>query len=229
MAIILSGDNKVAHISVVTTSSMLSNPLQAGIKLSLQHPTTSLIDVVLPARNAHWNLVQDTILVVAFVAFTALMARISIPLWFTPIPLTGQTLAVLLTGAALGSRRGSISMATYLVAGFWLPIYAGGGSGLFWESAAGGYIVGFIPAAYAVGFLCERGWDRRVLVILAMLLGNILLYVPGLIQLSMFVGIESTLEKGLYPFIPGDLIKLFIASLALPTGWKLVNWVKGIS
>ena len=158
---------------------------------------------------------------------TALLARVSIPLGFTPVPITGQTLAVLLTGAALGSRRGASSMALYLVAGALLPVYAGGGSGLVWNLASGGYIIGFIPAAYVVGFLCERGWDRRVWIILAMLAGNIVLYIPGLIQLSFFVPEGKVLELGLYPFIPGDLIKLYIASLTVPTAWALLRW-KGI-
>ena len=166
-------------------------------------------------------------LIVVFVGFTGLMARVSIPLGFTPVPLTGQTLAVLLTGAALGSRRGGISMAIYLIAGFWLPLYAGGGMGLFWNSASGGYLLGFIPAAYTIGFLCERGWDRKFLILLAMLIGNTIIYIPGLIQLSFFIPRDTTLELGLYPFILGDIIKLSIASIALPTAWGLVNWVKG--
>ena len=157
------------------------------------------------------------------------MARVSIPLMFTPVPLTGQTLAVLLTGAALGSRRGSIAMAVYLIAGSCLPIYSGGGMGLFWNLASGGYILGFIPAAYVIGFLCERGWDRKFLIILAMLVGNAILYIPGLIQLSFFVPRDATLELGLYPFIPGDLLKLSIASIILPTAWGLVNRIKGIN
>ena len=162
-----------------------------------------------------------------FALFTALLARVSIPLGFTPVPITGQTLAVLLTGAALGSRRGASSMTLYLVAGALLPVYAGGGSGLVWNLASGGYIIGFIPAAYVVGFLCERGWDRRVWIILAMLAGNIVLYIPGLIWLAFFVPVGKVLELGLYPFIPGDLIKLSIASLMLPTAWALLRWSKG--
>ena len=119
-------------------------------------------------------------------------------------------------------------MTLYLVAGAWLPVYAGGGSGFVWDLASGGYIIGFIPAAYVVGFLCERGWDRRVWIILAMLAGNIVLYVPGLIQLSFFVPEGKVLELGLYPFIPGDLIKLYIASLTVPTAWALLRWGKDI-
>ena len=118
-------------------------------------------------------------------------------------------------------------MATYLVAGSWLPIYAGGGMGLFWNLASGGYLLGFIPAAYTIGFLCERGWDRKFLILLAMLIGNTIIYIPGLIQLSFFIPRNTTLELGLYPFILGDIMKLSIASIALPMAWGVVNWVKG--
>ncbi len=118
-------------------------------------------------------------------------------------------------------------MTLYLVAGAWLPVYAGGGSGFVWDLASGGYIVGFIPAAYVVGFLCERGWDRRVQIILAMLAGNIVLYIPGLIWLAFFVPVDKVLQLGLYPFIPGDLIKLGIASVMLPTAWGMLRWSKG--
>ncbi len=163
-------------------------------------------------------------MIVGFTLLTALFARISVPLGITPVPITGQTLAVLLTGAALGSWRGASTMTLYLFAGSWLPFYAGGGSGYFWGLAFGGYIVGFIPAAFLVGYLAERGWDRRVWIILAMLLGNVVLYIPGLLQLSFFVPHDRVLELGLYPFIPGDLIKLYIASLTVPSAWALLRW-----
>ena len=195
--------------------------------MSSQASTISLVDALFPAQETSRKWIRDAILVLGFALFTALLARVSIPLGFTPVPITGQTLAVLLTGAALGSRRGASSMTLYLVAGALLPVYAGGGSGLFWNLASGGYIIGFIPAAYVVGFLCERGWDRRVWIILAMLAGNIVLYIPGLIQLSFFVPEGKVLELGLYPFIPGDLIKLYIASLTVPAAWALLRWSKG--
>ena len=195
--------------------------------LSLRAPTISLVDALFPVKESSRKWIRDAILVLGFALVTALLARVSIPLGFTPVPITGQTLAVLLTGAALGSRRGASSMTLYLVAGAWLPVYAGGGSGFVWDLASGGYIVGYVPAAYVVGFLCERGWDRRVQIVLAMLAGNIVLYIPGLIWLAFFVPVGKVLEFGLYPFIPGDLIKLGIASLMLPTAWGLLRWSKG--
>jgi biotin transport system substrate-specific component len=173
--------------------------------------------------------VRDVGLIVGFTLLTALFAQISVPLGFTPVPITGQTLAVMLTGAALGSRRGAAAMTLYLAAGAWLPLFAGGGSGFVWGLATGGYIVGFIPAAYLVGYLAERGWDRRVWIILAMLLGNVVVYLPGLVQLSFFVPEGRVLELGLYPFIPGDLIKLYIAALTLPSAWWLLHWIRSRS
>ena len=183
-------------------------------------------------------------LIVLFALITAGAARISVHLPFTPVPITGQTLAVLLAGATLGSRRGAAAMALYAVGGSQLDLFAGGNnalfhwqagsggyilaitsgsSGLFWDLASGGYIVGFIPAAFIVGFLCERGWDTRSWIIVAMLAGNVILYLPGLIQLSFFVPNDKVMEYGLYPFIAGDLIKLYIAAISLPTAWGLFN------
>ena len=189
----------------------------------LPNRSMPLADAIFPTDERSLRLIRDAGLVVAGVVFVALFAQIRVTLGFTPVPLTGQTLAVLLTGAALGSRRGAIAMVVYVAAGAWLPIYAGGGSGAFWSSASGGYLIGFILAALVVGFLAERGWDRKVWIIVAMLLGNIVLYVPGLIQLSFFVPEGKVLEFGLYPFILGDLIKLYIAALALPSAWWVVN------
>ena len=182
----------------------------------------ALADAIFPTDERSIRLLRDAVLVVAGVVFVALFAQISIPLGFTPVPLTGQTLAVLLTGAVLGSRRGAAAMIVYVAMGTWLPIYAGGSSGAFWGLASGGYLFGFILAAFVVGLLAERGWDRKPLIIVAMFLGNIVLYVPGLIQLSFFVPEGKVLEFGLYPFIIGDLIKLTIAVLALPAAWWFV-------
>ena len=195
--------------------------------MSTHTQTIALVDAIFPVSDSTRRWARDAVLIVGFTLFTTLFARISIPLGFTPVPITGQTLAVLLSGAALGSWRGASSMTLYLVAGSWLPLYAGGGSGYFWGLASGGYIIGFIPAAFLVGYLAERGWDRRVWIILAMLLGNVVLYIPGLLQLSFFVPEGRVLEFGLYPFIPGDLIKLYIASLAVPSAWALLRWSRG--
>ena len=192
-----------------------------------QPPILPLADAVFSPRNASARIVRDVLLVGGFALLTALFAQFRIELAFSPVPITGQTLAVLLTGAALGSVRGAAAMTVYLFLGMGLPFYAGGVSGLFWALPSGGYLIGFIPAAFLVGYLCERGWDRQVWIILAMLAGNVLLYVPGLIQLSLFVPDDKVFEYGLYPFIIGDMIKLYIAALAVPTAWKLLSLRRG--
>ena len=190
-----------------------------------------LADAVIPVSDGARRIARDLALVVGGCLFVALLAQVKIPLGFTPVPITGQTFAVLLVGATLGSWRGGAALLLYLVAGTWLPFYAGGASGFVGSIASGGYIVGFIPAAFAVGWLAERGWDRKPWILLAMLAGNVILYVPGLLWLATFAPAESrwatTMEWGLYPFVVGDAIKLVAASLLLPGAWKLVNLVKG--
>lgn len=182
-------------------------------------------DVVRPSttvRAAYY----DAALVVGSSVFIAFCAQISIRFPFSPVPITGQTLAVLLVGALLGSRRGSLSVMTYLGQGIaGLPVFAGGMSGVtHFLGPTGGYLIGFVAAAYLAGKLAERGWDRRVgTTFLAMLLGNLALYIFGLPWLSTFVGIETTLQLGFYPFITGDLAKLAFAALLLPSGWSLLG------
>ena len=201
------------------------------MEANARHTWPVLADTFLPANAPAWRLARDAALVIGACLFTALLAQVKIPLGFTPVPITGQTFAVLLVGATLGSHRGAAALLLYLVAGAWLPFYAGGASGFVWSIASGGYIVGFVPAAYMVGWLCERGWDRKPRILLAMLAGNVILYIPGLLWLATFAPPESrwatTLEWGLYPFILGDLIKLAAASLLLPGAWQLANLVKG--
>ena len=190
-----------------------------------------LADTVIPVSDRTKRLARDATLIVAGCLFTALLAQVKIPLGFSPVPITGQTFAVLLVGASLGSWRGGSAMLLYLVAGSWLPFYAGGASGFVWSIASGGYIVGFIPAAFAVGWLAERGWDRKPRILLAMLAGNVILYIPGLLWLATFAPAETrwttTLEWGLFPFLIGDAIKLVAASLLLPGAWEVVNLARG--
>lgn len=201
------------------------------MNVNAQQSWPVLADAVITVDEGALRVARDIALVVGGCLLTALLAQVKIPLGFTPVPITGQTLAVLLVGASLGSWRGGAALLLYLVAGSWLPIYAGGASGFVGSITSGGYIVGFVPAAYAVGWMAERGWDRKPKILLSMLAGNVILYVPGLLWLSTFAPAESrwatTLEWGLYPFMVGDAVKLVAASLLLPGAWKLVNLVKG--
>ena len=185
----------------------------------------------MPGASGAKGIARDAALIVAGSLLVALCAQIKLSLGFTPVPVTGQTFAVLLVGALLGGWRGGLALALYAVEGAYLPFFAGGASGWFWTLPSGGFIVGFIPAAALVGLLCQRGWCRRPWVLAAMLLGNAVLYLPGLLQLALFLpadaatawGCADVWQCGLFPFIAGDLAKLVAASLALPGGWALLD------
>lgn len=159
-------------------------------------------------------------------ALIALAAQVSIPLPFGPVPLTGQTFAVLLVGAALGSRLGAGTVLLYLAEGAaGLPVFAPGGPpGIArFAGPTAGYLAGFVGAAFVVGWLAERGWDRRfATAVLAMLAGEVVIYAVGLPWLARFVPPERVLAAGLFPFIPGDLLKVLLAAAALPAAWRLV-------
>jgi biotin transport system substrate-specific component len=174
------------------------------------------------------GLLTDAVLVVAGAGLIAAAAQVSIPLGFTPVPVTGQTFAVLLVGSALGTLRGGASASLYLAVGLLgAPIYADGDGG--WDvvaGASGGYLVAFPLAAALSGWLAERRWDRRFnSSIGAMLTGNVLIYAIGLpwLALELNTGLERTLELGFYPFVIGDTIKLYLAAALLPAAWRLVG------
>ncbi|MGD0749931.1 MAG: biotin transporter BioY [Anaerolineales bacterium] len=170
--------------------------------------------------------VRDILLVISGSLCVAGMAQIRITLPFTPVPITGQTFAVLLVGAALGARRGAASLLLYLIQGLLgLPFFAGGASGLaYFLGPTGGYLVGFVAAAGLVGLLAARGLDRRIpTALLAFLAGEVVIYLFGVAWLSIFLGIPHAIAAGLLPFLLGDVIKLAAAGLVLPTAWALVK------
>lgn len=173
-------------------------------------------------------------LAVAGSLLVAALAQLRIPLPFTPVPITGQTLGVLLVGAALGPGLGAASMGLYLLEGaIGLPFFAGGASGwslLGAASATGGYLWGFVAAAAVVGWLARRGWDRTFRgAVAAMLIGEVVLYAVGVPWLAGALGVpaDRALELGLYPFILGDVLKLFAAAVLLPGAWRLVGEERG--
>jgi len=157
----------------------------------------------------------------------ALFAQVAIPLPFSPVPITGQTFAVLLVGAMLGSKRGVAAMLAYIFQGAaGLPFFAGGASGFgILTGATAGYLAGFVVSAYIVGLLAERGLERSFKTsIVPFLVGTIIIYAFGTAWLSVMVGsFTKALELGLLPFVIGDAIKLFAAAAALPSAWKLVR------
>jgi biotin transport system substrate-specific component len=172
----------------------------------------------------------DALLVCAGVALISASAQISIKLPFTPVPITGQTFSVLLVGAALGTGCGAASGLLYVLLGLVAPVYAGGAHG--WEvitGASGGYLLSYPFVAALTGYLAEKRWDRRFSsAIGAMLTGNVVIYLFGLPWLAAVLNtnLQETLEKGLYPFVPGDTFKLYLAALALPGAWRLVGKVR---
>ncbi len=165
------------------------------------------------------------VLIILGSALIALAAQIAVPLPFSPVPVTGQTFAVLLVAAALGPRFGPASVALYVVEGLvGLPVFAGGTSGpARIAGPTGGYLAGFILAAYVVGFLAERGWDRRIWTCaLAMLAGEVVIYVFGLAALSRYPLPNGVLEAGLLPFLIGDAYKMALATIALPAARRVL-------
>lgn len=183
---------------------------------------------VLSTRILPRHAVITAALVVGFALLTALAAQVRIPLPFTPVPVTGQTLAVLLAGAALGSRAGAASQGLYILLGLGgLPFFQGGNGG--WEYATGptlGYLVGFVIAAAAVGYLAERKQDRTIATALpAFLAGTAVIYVFGVagLMVSLQTDLTDALVKGLVPFVIGDLLKVALAGTLLPAAWKLAG------
>jgi len=175
--------------------------------------------------------IYNIILISGGVFLLWLSALIKIPLAFSPVPITGQTLVVLLLGVLYGSTRGALTTAVYLVVGLLgLPVFQGGNSGvLYFLGATGGYLIGFIAAAYVTGYLIENGFYKKFwLTFLAMCLGNIVIYVFGLTWLSFYVGTDKCFWFGMFPFIPGDLIKIMIATMFIPTGGKILNYMKNL-
>jgi biotin transport system substrate-specific component len=176
-------------------------------------------------RAADW--LREVILILFGALLVAVLAQVKIPLPFTPVPLTGQTFAVLLVGAALGSKRGAASMLLYIALGaLGLPVFAGGASGLAYLSGATlGYLIGFVIAAYVIGLLAERGLERSVRTsILPFLIGTIIIYVCGVSWLAVMLGsFNKAISAGLLPFLIGDAVKLIAAALALPAAWRVVR------
>jgi biotin transport system substrate-specific component len=190
---------------------------------------TTLALALPPARAAE-RPAYRVALVVGGSLLVAALAQLQFPLPFTPVPVTGQTLGVLLVGAALGPELAVAAMLLYVAEGaLGLPFFAAGGSGwslLALTSASGGYLWGFVAMGTVVGALARRGWDRSLRSsISAMLLGEIVLYAIGVPWLAAAtgVGIQRALVLGLYPFVLGDALKLFAAAGLLPAAWRLTR------
>lgn len=198
---------------------------------------TTLAATLLPPPAAFpRQALRAFLLMVAGSVLVALAAQVTVPLW--PVPITGQTFGVLVVGMALGPRLGAGAMALYLAEGLaGLPVFAGGAGGpQVLASPSFGYLVGFVPAAALVGWLAGRGWDRSFRrTAAAMLLGNAVVYVPGLLWLGgFFVAVTEApwavdalalkvLMAGFVPFVVGDAAKLLLAAAAMPLAWRTLR------
>lgn len=188
--------------------------------------TLTLADAALPRAGV---LTNATLVVLASLA-TAAAAQAEIRLPWTPVPVTGQTFAVLLSGIVLGARRAFLAQALYLLEGACgLPFFAGGAAGpLVLAGPTGGYLVAFPLAAFVTGSLAQRAWDRRPpTMFVTMLLGSTVIFAAGLAHLARFVPADRLLASGLVPFVAGDLVKSALAAFAFPIAWKFVRRLEG--
>ena len=187
--------------------------------MSVSVRTLTLADLALPRAGVLTNLG----LVVGASVVTALAAQLTVPVPWSPVPITGQTFAVTLSGAVLGARRGFLAQLLYLAEGaLGLPVFAAGGAGVaVFAGPTAGYLLAFPVAAAITGTLARRGWDRRFATMLpAMLIGSVPIFALGLAQLARFIPADRVLAAGLFPFLPGDLIKATLAALAFPAAWR---------
>ena len=191
-------------------------------------PTGTLADALWPRMGVlPKDLLRDLVLIVGFAVLVALCGRARFFLPDNPVPITMQTFGVLMTGAALGSWRGTSSLLLFYFVGMaGLPVFQGGGNGWSYvtDSPTGGYLIGFVAAGCVTGFLAERGWSRGNS-LWALLAGSVVIYVPGILWLGAkgYVPWGSVLSIGLYPFILGDLLKMLMVGIVLPSAWTLAN------
>ncbi|MBI4200843.1 MAG: biotin transporter BioY [Chloroflexi bacterium] len=203
---------------------------------------TTIVDALIPRTNQWVNVVVDAVLIVGFAALTGLAAQLKV--FLNPaVPVTAQTLPVLLAGAVLGSKRGGASMLVYLMTGIaGIPVFASGGA---WPGSSRGYLLGFVAAAFIVGYLCERGWGRNPFkLVAAMLAGEAAIYAFGLWWLAFYftpaqlaasvsagkltaaTHLAVVWEWGVKDFIIGDTIKLLMAAFGVPLTWAGIRWLK---
>ncbi len=184
-----------------------------------------------PISAAVWpqnNLLRNVVLALAGSLLLAISAKVQVqlaPLTLFPVPITMQTFVVLGLGAAYGWRLAGATLLLYLSEGaMGLPVFANGGGIAYLAGPTAGYLFGFLIAAVAVGWLAERGMDRSPAKMFpVMLLGNFLIYLPGLLWLAGFIGMEKAVVAGLQPFVFGDLLKCALAAIVFPVAWKFVT------
>ena len=194
----------------------------------INYPSMSAYLFLVEVDSKIQKALRYALLALAGSVLITICTQISLPLF--PVPMTLQTFAVFLIGLTYGWRLGGITVSLYLLEGaIGLPVFSGGKGGMIvFMGPTAGYLVGFFLAATACGWFAERGFDRSYFrLFLSLIVGNILIYTPGLFWLGTLIGWDKpVLEYGLYPFIGGDLLKIAMAVLLLPTVWKIVNRLK---
>ena len=195
--------------------------------IRLQNNKDSLVKVMFgtPSPNLgsyDISLFKKLVLLIAGVAVLAISAQLKVP--FYPVPITMQTLVVMLIGFTFGARLGSYTVLVYLASGaIGAPVFAGGAGLAYMSGPTGGYLFGFLVAVYLIGYFTEQGYGRTFIsTLLLALSGTIVFYVFGVAWLTTILGFEKAVKFGLLPFLYGDVLKLFLLAFSIPAAWKLV-------
>ena len=195
--------------------------------IRLQNDKDSLVKVVFGSQSSNLtsydiSLFKKLVLLFAGVVVLAICAQLKVP--FYPVPITMQTLAVMLIGFTYGARLGSSTVLVYLSLGaIGAPVFAGGAGLAYMSGPTGGYLFGFLVAVYIIGYVTEKGYGRTFIsTLLLALLGTIVFYVFGVAWLTTILGFEKAIKFGLIPFLYGDVLKMFLLAFSVPATWKLV-------
>ena len=195
----------------------------------------TIMDTMLPAivgDRRMSRLLAQLVFILAGATLLAASAQFKVVVLPSPVPITGQTLVVLMIGMAFGPRLGAITILAYILAGLrGLPVFAGGGAGLpVLVGPSGGYLVGFVAAAFVIGLLAQRGMDRSILrTALAMVVGTLVIYLFGYAWLASLIGMEKAFLFGIQPYLWGDAMKLVVAACLMPAAWRGVRAVERMS
>ena len=195
--------------------------------IRLQNNKDSLVKVMFGSPSSNLasydiSLFKKLVLLIAGVLILAISAQLKVP--FYPVPITMQTLVVMLIGFTFGARLGSSTVLVYLASGaIGAPVFAGGAGLAYMSGPTGGYLFGFLVAVYLIGFFTEKGYGRTFIsTLLLALAGTIVFYLFGVAWLTTILGFEKAIKFGLLPFLYGDVLKLFLLAFSIPATWKLV-------
>ena len=195
--------------------------------IRLQNNKDSLVKVMFGTPSSNLasydiSLFKKLVLLIAGVLVLAISAQLKVP--FYPVPITMQTLVVMLIGFTFGARLGSSTVLVYLASGaIGAPVFAGGAGLAYMSGPTGGYLFGFLVAVYLIGFFTEQGYGRTFIsTLLLALAGTIVFYLFGVAWLTTILGFEKAIKFGLLPFLYGDVLKMFLLALSIPATWKLV-------